>query len=146
MFVFAGRVMEISDKLEDYLETVFLLQGEDKKPVRIKEIAESLNVNKATVVAAVKKLKDKELLKQEHYGYIFLTDKGKKKAEKIYSRHSILKEFLSEALNVDGERADEEACRMEHVLSEETILKIEDFTRLLQKENISYQSLLAENN
>lgn len=121
--------MNITSKLEDYLEAVFVLQGKDHRPVRIKQIADFLNVNKATVVSAVKKLKESKLLEQEHYGYIFLTEEGEKQAKIIYGNHSTLKRFLMTVVKLSEEQAEEEACEMEHILSKETIKRFDALTK-----------------
>ena len=90
---------EITHKLEDYIEAIYLLKEKTKLPVRIKEIAAFLNVNKTTVVSAVKKLKENGMITQEHYGYILLTSLGEQTAIEIYSKHSVIKDFLIQVLN-----------------------------------------------
>jgi len=114
----------VTEALEDYVEAIYILRGKDKTPVRIKNLATYLNLNKTTVVAAVKRLKESNLVNQEHYGYIFLTEDGEKKAFEIYNRHKVLKAFLMEVVKVDEKTAEEEACKMEHILSQETIYKM----------------------
>ncbi|HCL57623.1 MAG TPA: hypothetical protein DHW82_11530 [Spirochaetia bacterium] len=114
----------MTEALEDYVEAIYILRGKDKTPVRIKNLATYLNLNKTTVVAAVKRLKESNLVNQEHYGYIFLTEDGEKKAFEIYNRHKVLKAFLMEVVKVDEKTAEEEACKMEHILSQETIYKM----------------------
>lgn len=120
---------EVSQKLEDYIEAIYVLKTKTKMPVRIKEIASFLKVNKTTVVAAVKKLKENLLVTQEHYGYILLTPEGEKTALVVYNKHSVLKKFLMEILDVSLEKAEEDACKMEHILSDETFSKIEEFLK-----------------
>jgi DtxR family Mn-dependent transcriptional regulator len=127
--------MNITNTLEDYLEAVYILQKNENHPVRVKEIASFLDVNKTTVVASIKKLKENELVNQEHYGYVFLTEEGEKEAQKIYKKHSVLKNFLTEVLGIEEKKADDEACKMEHILSEETIRKIKNLSETYQKEN-----------
>jgi len=118
---------QLSDKLEDYLEAIFVLMKTPEDSVRIRDISAFLSVNKATTVAAVKKLKDACLITQEHYGQIHLTSEGSRYAKKIFSKHKIIKKFLTHTLQIDPETAEKEACLMEHILSEQTISKMRQF-------------------
>ena len=134
----------MSDKLtpamEDYIEAIYILENENKV-ARVSDIGRMLNVRKASVVSAVSNLQGQNFLKHERYGYITLTDSGKRTAEKIYSKHKILLKFLTVHLKLDEEKAREEACKMEHVLSEETVEKLEEFiskkTRPVKPKSIS---------
>lgn len=117
---------ELTDKLDDYLEAIFVLSKSKNQPVRIKEIASWLKLNKTTVVATMKKLKERNMIKQEHYGAIFLTEEGKKRAETLYSKHLVIKNFLVQVLGIEEWIADKEACGIEHLLSDHTIQKMEE--------------------
>ena len=103
---------------EDYLEAMLMLK-EERGYVRSVDIAEQLGVSKPSVSIAVKKLKENGYLEMDHSGFITLTESGHKIAERIYTRHKTLTSFF-EMLGVDPEIAQEDACLVEHDLSEET--------------------------
>jgi len=103
---------------EDYLEAMLMLK-EERGYVRSVDIAEHLGVSKPSVSIAVKKLKENGYLEMDHSGFITLTESGHKIAERIYTRHKTLTSFF-EMLGVDPEIAQEDACLVEHDLSEET--------------------------
>ncbi|MCP4050408.1 MAG: metal-dependent transcriptional regulator [bacterium] len=112
--------MEISASLQDYLEAILSLKNK-KKNVRGTDIALLLNVKKQSVIDAVKLLKEKGLVIQERYSFIELTAKGKSIAEKVMMRHNLIKNFLKTSLGLNEATADEDACKIEHYLSLETI-------------------------
>ena len=112
--------------LEDYLETIYLM-GSGVKPIRVTDLAERLKIKKSSVSEAILKLSGKGLVKHERYGKIILTSKGRKLAEKIYSKHKALYRFLTEVLGVKPQTAENDACAMEHMLSKETLNKLEEF-------------------
>ena len=103
---------------EDYLEAMLMLK-EERGYVRSVDIAEHLGVSKPSVSIAVKKLKENGYLVMDHSGFITLTESGHEIAERIYTRHKTLTSFF-EMLGVDPEIAQEDACLVEHDLSEET--------------------------
>lgn len=116
----------MTQSLEDYLEAIYLLSL-DRKVARIKEISDRLSVSKPSVVQAIKELKKRNFLSQESYGYIELTDAGIKKAKEILKKHLILKEFFVKVIGVSEENAEKDACKVEHILSEEAFSKIISF-------------------
>jgi len=116
----------MTQSLEDYLETIYLLMI-NKKVARVKDISERLSVSGASVVQALKELKERELLVQEPYGYIELTEKGLAQAKRVFKKHLILKDFLMKILGVSEKTAEEDACKIEHCLSDETFLKMKEF-------------------
>ena len=127
---------KLSMNMEDYLETILLLQRE--YPVaRAKDIADRLNVKKSSVTNALKHLSDKEFINYDRYSYITLTEKGMQYAEELYQRHMVLKNFLKEVLNVDDEKAEENACRMEHVIDKDVIHKFSSFLNYVIKSDTS---------
>ena len=103
---------------EDYLEAMLMLK-EERGYIRSVDISEHLGVSKPSVSIAVKKLKESGHLEMDRSGFITLTDSGREIAEKIYIRHKTLTSFF-ETLGVDPEIAQEDACLVEHDLSEET--------------------------
>lgn len=117
-----------SESLEMYLETMYLLDLVHGK-IRSVDIASKLNVSKPSVNKAVNVLKDMGYLTQETYGNIHLTDVGKKEAMKIYDRHTILSCYLEEVLGISHDIAEMDACKMEHILSDETFSKIKEIVK-----------------
>lgn len=131
-----SEAISISPALEDYLEVILNL-SEKNDTVRITDLAERLNIAKASVTQAVSTLASLKLLKHEKYGPIELTPMGKKEAEKIRTRHRILKKFLIEVLKVDSRIAEKDACLMEHVISQVTMGKLVEFLETeLNEKNI----------
>jgi|DewCreStandDraft_4_1066084.scaffolds.fasta_scaffold02536_11 DtxR family Mn-dependent transcriptional regulator len=118
----------LSQSMEDYIEAIHILE-KNNKVARVTDVGKELNVKKASVVAALNYLKSINVITHEHYGYITLTRKGKEIAERIYRKHKILYDFLSNTLNVDKARAKVEACAIEHALSEDTIEKLVLFVK-----------------
>ncbi|MEJ5285367.1 MAG: metal-dependent transcriptional regulator [Brevinematales bacterium] len=118
----------MTQSLEDYLEAIYLLCL-DKKVARIKDISEKMSVSKPSVIQAIKELKNADFLVQEPYGYIELTVKGTEKAKEILKKHNILKEFLVRIIGVSLENAEKDACKIEHIISDETFSKIIRFMR-----------------
>lgn len=113
---------DLSPSIEDYLSTIFRLdKGEG---VRSVDIAKTLNVSKPSVNRAIKSLIKMELVTQEPYGDVFLTTNGKNTAIDLNKKYSILKGFLIHMAGVDPMVAQQEANRMEHGLSNDTIDKI----------------------
>ena len=106
---------------EDYLETILIL-SERLPVVRSIDIAIELNFSKPSVSVAMKHLKESGKINVSTAGYITLTDTGKEIAEKVYERHRVLAQMLV-TLGVNEKTANEDACEMEHVISEETLSK-----------------------
>lgn len=103
---------------EMYLESIYVLCSE-KSSVRSIDVAEHMNYSKPSVSRAVGLLKKDGYIEVDKDGYITLTDAGKNMANKIFERHTLLTKMLV-SLGVPKEVASEDACRMEHVISEET--------------------------
>ncbi len=110
---------------EDYLETILIL-SEKNEAVRSVDIAAYLGYTKPSVSRAVGILKDEGYIEVAQNGHITLTEKGRKKAGGVYERHGVIKRFLCEHLGVGGDTAERDACRIEHILSEETFSKIKN--------------------
>ena len=106
---------------EDYLEAVFELAGGIDNPVRSVDLANKLDVSKASVNKAISVLKSHEYVSQEPYGDIFLTQKGYEYGKSVFKRHLVLYHFLMDVLGVEGETAENEACMMEHAISDDTL-------------------------
>jgi DtxR family transcriptional regulator, Mn-dependent transcriptional regulator len=116
---------KLTPSIEDYLEAIYVLDRADKG-VRSVDVADKLHVAKPSVNRALKSLVESGLIEQQRYSVIYLTDQGKEQARKILHRHTIIKSFLMNILGLDDLRADEEACKIEHVVSEDTIKRLSD--------------------
>ena len=109
--------MQIQESGEMYLETILLLSK--KGAVRSLDIAEYMEYSKPSVCRAVGILKNGGFITVDKSGYITLTDVGFERASKIYERHTLLTDFL-QRLGVSAETAVEDACKMEHIISDES--------------------------
>jgi len=107
-----------NESVEDYLEAILLLQKRNGN-VRSIDIACELNFTKASVSVAIKGLREKNLITMANTGYISLTEEGYKLAETILERHTLISSWLIR-LGVSEAVAKEDACRIEHDISEET--------------------------
>jgi DtxR family Mn-dependent transcriptional regulator len=110
----------------DYLETIYLL-SQRQDTVGVSQVAAERGVTIPTARAAVRRLKDAGYVRQERYGKIVLTKKGTARAATVYRTHTVLYRFLHRVLGVAAERADAEACRLEHGLSSDTLARLIDF-------------------
>lgn len=115
---------------EDYLEAMVMLGG-DKHSVRAVDVAEKMGVSKASISKAVAVLKEKGLVEQPYYGDISLTEDGLAYGSKVLDRHRTLTLFLHKALGIDPLVAEEEACKMEHAISDESFEKWISFINAL---------------
>ncbi len=115
--------LELGQSAEDYLEAVFVVAQSGSR-VRVTDIADRLAVSKPSVVSALSALEGKGLVRHERYGSVELTARGAVLAQEVYRRHRLLQEFLRDVLGVPDEIAAEDACRMEHVLSPETLERL----------------------
>lgn len=127
------KAKSMSPSQEDYLEAVLFLEKEGKT-VRVTDIADYLDVSKASVNKAISLLKEAGMVEHEHYGTIDLTPEGRKKAEQVALRHHTLKRFLNKVLGVDEETAEQDACMMEHVISQQTMNKLVEYMDRIKEE------------
>lgn len=116
--------MILQESGEMYLETILILSKE-KAVVRSVDVSEKMNFSKPSVSRAMKLLRENKYINIDKDGYITLTRSGREIAEKIYERHVVLTRVLTD-LGVDEEIAAEDACRIEHVISDETFNVIKD--------------------
>lgn len=114
---------KVSMSHEDYLEAIVMLGGTSTLPVRSVDIAAKLGVSRASVSKAVASLKASGMLNQPFYGDITLTEEGYEYGQAVLERHTMLTKFLVEAIGLDQEDAEEEACQMEHAISDESFEK-----------------------
>ena len=106
------------ESLEDYLETILILQ-KSRGQVRSIDIANEMNFTKPSVSVAMKNLREKQYITMDSIGYITLTEAGRQRAEDVLERHTILADLLMR-IGVSKETALADACKVEHDLSEES--------------------------
>ena len=110
--------MKITESAEMYLETIHILPKKDA-PIRSIDIARKMGFSNPSVSRAVSNLKNEGCILTDSNGYISLTDKGLAIAKKIYERHEILTDLLI-SLGIDPQTEEDDACRIEHVISDES--------------------------
>jgi len=119
--------MKIQESAENYLETIFILEKKLDR-VRSIDIVNELNYSKPSVSVAMKNLKNHGYILIDNEGYITLTQKGLEIAQKMYERHTLLSDWLI-SLGVSPETAVDDACKIEHIISEESFNAIKKQTR-----------------
>ena len=118
--------MHLYESGEDYLETIYLLSK--KNPfVRSVDVANELNYTKASVSRAMKILREEGLITMGTDGGIKLTKSGMQRAISVYERHALFTDFFVQYLGVNPVTAEKDACKIEHVISEETYLRLRSF-------------------
>lgn len=113
-----------NESIEDYLETILSLQKR-LSDVRSIDIVREMNFSKPSVSVAMKNLRERGYIDIDENGHISLTAKGKEQAESVLEKHTILSNWLI-SLGVNPDTALEDACRMEHDISEESFLAIKN--------------------
>ena len=117
--------MHIQESGEMYLETIYTL-SQTKNIVRSIDVVEHMGYSKPSVSRAVGLLKEGGYITVDGDGFLHLTEDGRKIAEKIYERHTILTKFLT-SIGVDREIAAEDACKMEHDISDTSLSAIKNY-------------------
>lgn len=125
--------MKIHESAEDYLERILILKKEKGKVISI-DIANSMNYSKPSISRAMKNLRENDYITFEENGEINLTENGLNIAQKIYERHVLLTNYFM-ALGVKEETARNDACKVEHDLSEETFNAIKAHVEKTNKKN-----------
>ncbi|MBE6031463.1 MAG: metal-dependent transcriptional regulator [Clostridiales bacterium] len=120
--------MAIYESGEDYLENILILKKE-KGTVRSVDVASKMGYSKPSVSRAMHILKDAGLIDMDESGHITLTESGNELAERVYERHLVITEYLTRILGVSEENAKEDACKIEHDLSDETYGKIKELVK-----------------
>lgn len=116
--------MKMHESPEDYLETILIL-SEENQSVRSIDIATHLGFSKPSVSVAMKKLKENGFISMDPYGKVMLTDAGVEIASKVYERHQVISGWLA-SIGVSAETALKDACRIEHVISDESFAKLKE--------------------
>ncbi len=124
--------MDMTKALEDYLETVYLLVR-DNKVARVKDIAKARDVRMSSVTTAMRRLAEMGLIDYSQREYIDLTPEGEIAARRVLARHDILFRFFRDILDLNEQAADENACAMEHHLSDEAMDRLTRFFEFLNR-------------
>ncbi|MGD9367841.1 MAG: metal-dependent transcriptional regulator [Desulfobacteraceae bacterium] len=127
-----GVEKPLTPVMEDYLEAIYDLDNE-KKVVRVKDIAKRMDVKMPTVTSMLKTLSNRGLVHYEKYEYVELTSSGNDVGREIRRRHSILLAFLTDVLKIDYATANDDACKMEHALSVATMDRLTGFMAFIQE-------------
>jgi DtxR family Mn-dependent transcriptional regulator len=122
---------EQTASMEDYLEAVAMLRGKGKV-VRVSQISRKLKVKMPSVTSALKKLSEQKLVEHERYGHIKLTPEGDKVARDVIYRHKALTRFFAQALGINRETAEEDACKIEHVISPLSMERLAKFVEFIE--------------
>ncbi len=125
---------------EDYLEALYVIQQKNNV-IRVKDVAQVMEVTMPSVVAAIRSLSEKGLVNQEKYGHIELTHCGEKVGKDVYARHQLFYALLHEVFGLDPEIAEEDACQMEHHLSPQTrerMLRMVEFVRACKQYDVHF--------
>lgn len=117
---------KLTASLEDYLE-VICNYSDLAKDIRAIDISKELDVTRASVTEALKKLAVKGLINYGRYDAISLTESGKEIAHKIVSKHQILQKFFENVLELNSEEASKNACLIEHVITDNAFNKISEY-------------------
>ena len=121
--------MVIQESAEDYLEKVLIISKE-KNYVRQTDICDATGYARPSVSVAIRKLASEGYLDINEFGAITLTEKGREVAEKIYERHNVLAHFFIH-IGTPTETAYEDACRIEHQISDESFANLKEFVKNL---------------
>ncbi|MFA5675865.1 MAG: metal-dependent transcriptional regulator [Christensenellales bacterium] len=119
---------KVTPSIQDYLKTLLEL-SENGEPVHSFQVAQAINVSRASVSRAMNVLVSLGYITKQKYGTIMLTDLGKIIAETVKKRNDLITVFLKDVLNVDADTAETDACLMEHTISEQTACKLEQYLR-----------------
>ena len=120
--------MDFSESIEMYLEAILELEAKNDL-VRSVDVARFLGVTKPSVNRAMSNLKKEGYILQEPYGDIAFTQKGREKATRIHEIHHVITDFLIKSLGLNSTVAEADACRMEHVISPETVQAMKKYNQ-----------------
>lgn len=135
----------LSASLEDYLELICNLL-ETSQSVKAVEIAKKLNISRASVSEALSKLAEKDLILYEGHKGITITEKGLKRAKEVIEKHNTLTSFFHNILGLDIAQSADNACKIEHVISEELFSKIRSFQQYCELNNEFVENFRKSNN
>ena len=115
--------------VQEYIEIIRDLISE-RRVARVKDIAKLRGVTRSSVSTAMSMLRDLDLVDHEHYGYVSLTRDGISLGEILARRHSIIRQFLHKCLHIEADIADDEACKLEHSMSVQTLNALIRFVQI----------------
>lgn len=124
--------MKIQESGENYLETILRLKNRQGN-VRSIDLAVELNYSKPSISRAVSLLKKAGYLTVDENGYIELTAAGLDKANSVYEKHRIIQSFLVKVLGVNEETAENDACRIEHIISDESFGAMKNYVKKMEE-------------
>jgi DtxR family Mn-dependent transcriptional regulator len=137
------KTINLSASLEDYLEAILNLSSENNV-ARSKDIAVLLEVSRSSVTGALKVLGEKGLVNYKPYGFITLTDTGRKQAEKVARKHEIIRSFFIDVLGVDAGTASKAACEAEHAFGSQIVKRLLSFIEFVTQNNKNGYDLADE--
>ena len=124
----------LSASLEDYLEIICNLL-ETSNSVKAVEVARKLNISRASVSEALTKLAEKELIVYESHKGITITKDGLKKAKQVIEKHNTITAFFESTLGLNRQSAEENACKIEHVIDDEVFERLQKFQKYCSENN-----------
>ena len=122
----------LSSGLEDYIETIYVAYL-NETPLKGADLARKMGISRASVSEALSKLVTKKLITYNSYETITLTPLGMEFAKTVYNKHHILKDFFEEVLGIPAKEAGENACKIEHIISQNVLNKMVEFTEFCRK-------------
>lgn len=122
----------ITARGEDYLKSIYRLQ-EERKVVRVKDLAAVMEVKAPTVVGILTSLKEQGLVQQEPYGYLVLSTEGERLARELLDKEELLRDFFFRVLKMDPEQAEDNSCAIEHYVTPEGYDRFQVFLRFLNQ-------------
>lgn len=120
--------MKMQESPEDYLETILVL-SKDLGNVRSIDVANHLGYSKPSISVAMKRLRENGYLTVDDNGHLLLTEAGLSIAQNIYEKHQVLTQFLL-SIGVSQDTAKKDACRIEHVISDESFEKLKKLSQI----------------
>lgn len=126
--VMCAELKNLSSGLEDYLEAIYIAHI-NNEPLKGAELARRLNISRASVSEALSKLVTKGLINYNSYEAIAITQKGIEQAKLVYDKHHTLEQFLENVLGIEKAEASENACKIEHIVSQNVLDEMSKFTR-----------------
>jgi DtxR family Mn-dependent transcriptional regulator len=127
-------VKKLTFAMENYLEAIYELSG-GTSGVRVSDISERMGVTKASVNSAMSTLASKGLITNEKYKEVYLTTAGLQQAKLTSKKHCTILEFFTDILDMEADIADLDACRIEHVISNDAIQAMEQFLQAYKSNN-----------
>ena len=125
------KAKNLSSGLEDYVEAIYIAHL-NNKPLKGAELARQLNISRASVSEALAKLVAKNLIKYNSYEAISITKEGIEEAKKVYEKHHTLEQFFETVLGITKSEASENACKIEHIISQNVLNEMRSFTKFCQ--------------